>query len=240
MTTHCFNVEIAQKVGVNAAIIYQNICFWIEKNEANKKGFINGYYWTYNTWNAWCELFPYMGKYEIKAALQKLKSDGYIYWETGINKENTWDKTTYYRLVKKDSLDMGKNLTSTEEKTKHVYKDTDINTDINTDIKKTIQKKEIEIVDQHKEQFQIFWENYPNKKSKPTAYKAFLDAIKKTDLETLLRAIQAHKLTKSWTDKNGQFVPMPATWLNQERWTDELNINDVDDLTYINLVLGEN
>ena len=37
MSMHSFDPEIAKKVGVNAAVIYQNIIFWTEKNAANKK-----------------------------------------------------------------------------------------------------------------------------------------------------------------------------------------------------------
>jgi len=35
--THHFEVEDAEKFGVNAAIILSNIKFWISKNRANEK-----------------------------------------------------------------------------------------------------------------------------------------------------------------------------------------------------------
>jgi hypothetical protein len=34
---HSFDPEIAKKVGVNAAVIYQNIVWWTQKNAANKQ-----------------------------------------------------------------------------------------------------------------------------------------------------------------------------------------------------------
>lgn len=45
---HNFDINIAEKYGINAAIILQNMYYWIEKNRANEKHFHDGYYWTYN------------------------------------------------------------------------------------------------------------------------------------------------------------------------------------------------
>ena len=35
MSRHSFDPDIAAKVGLNAAVIYQNILWWCEKNAAN-------------------------------------------------------------------------------------------------------------------------------------------------------------------------------------------------------------
>ena len=32
------------------------------------------------------------------------------------------------------------------------------------------------------------------------------------------------KQTEQWKKDNGKFIPYPATWLNQERWTDEIKM----------------
>ena len=119
--THKFDSELAEKVGIEAAIIYDNICFWIAKNKANAKGFINNHYWTYNSWEAWQKLFPYMKKYTIKTALQNLKDCGLIDWETGLNPNNKWDKTAYYRLLNDAIIDSGENQSSTIDKINDEY-----------------------------------------------------------------------------------------------------------------------
>ena len=49
---HHFNIEIAEKLGIEEAILYQNIEFWTEKNKANNQEMINGYTWTYNSYEA--------------------------------------------------------------------------------------------------------------------------------------------------------------------------------------------
>lgn len=75
--------------------------------------------------------------------------------------------------------------------------------------------------------FEIFWSAYPKKKSKETARKAFEKAIKKTDLQTMLDAIEKQKTTSDWMDHGGQYVPYPATWLNAGAWEDEIKEEEV-------------
>lgn len=42
--------------------------------------------------------------------------------------------------------------------------------------------------------------------------------------EKILKALEMVKQTEQWKKDNGKFIPYPATWLNQERWTDEINM----------------
>ena len=74
-----------------------------------------------------------------------------------------------------------------------------------------------------KEDFELFWAEYPKHKGKVEAVKAFEKAIKKTDIDTLLNAVRAQKTCTQWVKDGGMFIPYPATWLNQERWSDELD-----------------
>lgn len=65
--------------------------------------------------------------------------------------------------------------------------------------------------------FDKFWTKYPKKVAKPSAQKAF-KRIKVTDsiLADMLTAIDTMKTTTKQ-----EFIPYPATWLNQKRWEDE-------------------
>ncbi len=76
--THSFDTEVAEKVGVNAAIIYANIVYWCLKNKANNDNYYDENYWTYNSVKAWKELFPYLGESQIKTALKRLEESGLI------------------------------------------------------------------------------------------------------------------------------------------------------------------
>lgn len=67
--------------------------------------------------------------------------------------------------------------------------------------------------------FEVFWEAYPNRVAKPAARKAFAKARPKVaDVEVLIAAVERQRDWDAW--QRG-FIPHPATWLNQERWTDE-------------------
>ena len=70
--------------------------------------------------------------------------------------------------------------------------------------------------------FARFWAEYPRKSNKPGAAKAFARiAPDEGLLLCMLGAIRKQKSTPQWTKDNGQYIPHPATWLNQERWNDE-------------------
>lgn len=68
--------------------------------------------------------------------------------------------------------------------------------------------------------FDAFWLTYPKKVGKDAARKAFSRV--KVPVETLLSAIEQQKCSRQWQEDGGQYIPNPATWLNQGRWQDEL------------------
>lgn len=79
-------------------------------------------------------------------------------------------------------------------------------------------KKEVE----KNNNFDSFWTAYPVKKGKGSAEKSWEKL--NPDLQTVLTAIEAQKKTDQWAKDNGKFIPYPATWLNQKRWQDEVEI----------------
>ena len=72
------------------------------------------------------------------------------------------------------------------------------------------------------ELFDLFWEEYPRKESKPAAKKAFDKIGPDRELvEKMIESIRRWKLTSQWKENGGQFIPYPASWLNQQKWNDE-------------------
>jgi len=71
--------------------------------------------------------------------------------------------------------------------------------------------------------FEIFWKAYPRKTNKGFAKKVF-DKLKPSDelLQKMLHAIEVQKRSV-WQDKDPQYIPHPSTWLNGERWEDEVH-----------------
>ena len=94
MSLHSFDPDIAKRVGVNAAVLYQNVLFWTEKNMANGRHIHEGLAWTYNSVRAWGELFPYLSSKQVRTALEKLVSEGLLV-EGNFNKMQI-DRTKWY------------------------------------------------------------------------------------------------------------------------------------------------
>lgn len=94
---HTFDIEIAKEYGVNPAIFLNNIAHWIKKNQANEKHFYEGRYWTYNSSEAFSELFPYWSTDQIDRLIKKCVSIGLLLI-SNFN-ETTYDRTRWYGLT---------------------------------------------------------------------------------------------------------------------------------------------
>jgi hypothetical protein len=71
--------------------------------------------------------------------------------------------------------------------------------------------------------FGEFWACYPKKVAKTKALKAWRALNPDADLvTTILAAVERHTKTPKWIKDGGEFIPFPATWLNQRRWEDEI------------------
>jgi hypothetical protein len=130
---HQFNVEIAKAVGVNAAIIFENLQHWCEKNAANGKHFYDGNYWTYNSVNAFGLLFPYMTGKQIRSAIDRLIAEDMIV--KGNFNVSAYDRTCWYMVKStcpKSHFDLPSRANQNAPQGEPIP---DINTDINTDNK---------------------------------------------------------------------------------------------------------
>lgn len=222
---HYFDVEVAKKYGVNAAIILANIAFWVAKNEANGEHFHDGYYWTYNSVSAYSEMFPYLTEKQIRTALETLRAENIII--AGNYNSDKRDRTLWYALTEKgrcicrignsdlpqkaDSFAPEGNSYSSNNNILNTTTDSkpDINAD--TEAQKTTD-----------ETFEEFWAAYPRKDGKKVARQKWNRL--KPDEETrkkILADIERRKRSPEWLKENGRFIPMPSTYLNQQRWEDE-------------------
>nr|UVN01759.1 MAG: hypothetical protein [Bacteriophage sp.] len=112
MKKHIFDIDVAQLVGLNAAVLLENITHWCEHNSANNTNLHDGHYWTYNSTKAFSELFPYMTVNAIRTALKKLKDNGLIL--TGNYNKSAYDRTMWYTLTEKAETLLGVNVHSDE------------------------------------------------------------------------------------------------------------------------------
>jgi len=75
------------------------------------------------------------------------------------------------------------------------------------------------------DEFLVFWGAYPKKVGKDAAWKAWNGRDgDRPEIDFVLEALNQQLSSDQWTKEHGQYIPNPATWLNQGRWADEIEI----------------
>lgn len=83
---------------------------------------------------------------------------------------------------------------------------------------------EIEVLNQKEMWFESFWEIYPKHQDKKKAKQKFLKLC--TDKKKYQEIMQGlRNVLPVWAKKDNKYVPMPTTWLNGERWNDEVDMS---------------
>lgn len=83
---------------------------------------------------------------------------------------------------------------------------------------------EIEVLDQKEMWFESFWEIYPKHQDKKKAKQKFLKACtNEKEYKAIMDGLR--NVLPIWAKKDTKYIPMPTTWLNGERWNDEVNVN---------------
>ncbi len=123
---------------------------------------------------------------------------------------------TRIRVARKREKDKGVtecNADVTPRNAKVTPSDTDTDTDTDT------KKKPPNPLKGECGGFDLFWSEYPNKQAKLAAKRAWLK-IKPDEREEVMSGIARWKRSESWLKDDGQFIPHPATFLNQRRFED--------------------
>jgi len=75
-------------------------------------------------------------------------------------------------------------------------------------------------VSDQQNRFEEFWQDYPKKSDKAKSKLAYAKAIKKASHELIIQSLINQKNGNQWGSI--QFTPMATTWLNGERWEDDV------------------
>lgn len=228
MAIHALEPEVAVEVGINAAIIYKNIQYWYDHNKKNDKNFFEGYYWTYNSMKAFRDDFPYLTDKQIRIALDTLENKGYI--KTGNYNKSAYDRTKWYADLRANRVALqGISICppgqmEVDEKANGIALQGEP-IPIDNTIISTIDKNNISPKPPYEDWFEEWWKAYPNPNGRRTAKKQCLNKFLKianleTEFPVMMKALEIQKVSKQWTEKNGQYVPMSLTYLNQYRWKD--------------------
>lgn len=109
-------------------------------------------------------------------------------------------------------------------------------TKCNTEKRREDQIIEDQIIEDKKREekdnwFEIFWKEYPRKVAKIKA-KTSWDKIEmdKSVFEKIMQGLRDYKTSDQWEKDDGEFIPHPTTWLNQQRWNDEFETGYGDEV----------
>lgn len=213
---HTFDVSIACEFGINAAVILHHIAYWVVRNEAEGVNVHEGVGWTFDSRRAYREKFPYLGERQIDTAFSKLLSAGLI--TSGRFNKRAWDRTLWYTLTEEGRrrLDV-----SHSDVLSHSIATFCGNGDRrNVSLQGSEMQQPIPHNYSIETQFNLFWSAYPRKEGKKAALRAF-SKLDSSVWPLLIPAVEKHKQRPQW--QNRQYIPLPATWLNGERWEDEVD-----------------
>lgn len=74
--------------------------------------------------------------------------------------------------------------------------------------------------------FESFWTAYPRKVGKGKAVDSWEKNKCSRIVEKIVLAVKNAKRSKDWMKEDGRYIPNPTTWLNQERWDDEPEMDE--------------
>lgn len=207
---HSFNTEIAAKYGVNAAVIFNHISYWLEKNAANNTNYYDGEYWTYSSIKGFKQIFHYMSENQIRTALKKLTDNDVL--KTGNYNKLAYDRTLWYAFGKigksiweKSQMEIEKITNGNYENHKPIPDNITNNiTDRRTDNKENIQKKAQckEIIDKFNSVCVSF-----NKVSKLTdaREKTIKARLKEYSMQDIITVFEKAEKSDFLKGKNGTF-----------------------------------
>lgn len=232
---HSFSIEYAAKYGVLEALIIKHFQYWIRANVDIPKMQIDGHTWTYTTVETIQKNICYYSVDQIRRAIKKLREANVIL--TANHNAVKYDRTTWYAFVDEDNFVCiskksspsnnnfevadSPNGSSSIAEPIHNTNNNNNNTNIcalsDEGAESAVRPSKHETVASAREEnFKEFWTAYPRKMNKGAARKAYAAAIKKADAATILDAVRKFKFPS-----DVQFIPLPSSWLNGERWLDE-------------------
>jgi len=89
--------ELAKLIGLNEAIVLQQIHYWIEINRQANKNFRDGRYWTFNSIKKWHEDNFYFWSFDtVKRTFSSLEKKGFLV-SGNYNRQN-FDQTKWYSI----------------------------------------------------------------------------------------------------------------------------------------------
>lgn len=236
------NPELATRIGLNEAIVLQQVNYWINDKEQGVN--FDGRRWVFNSYESWVKQFPFWSADTVKRAFTSLVKQGCLDVEQ-LNKSQH-DRTNYYtinhdcellndaeqvpssngancpdRQAQDAPMDEGKNarsLTVTTTKTTTETKSIGASADASAPARPAKQD--------YSPEFETAWDAYPKRaggNSKAGAFKAWKarlkDGVKPDDMLAGVKRYAAY--ARATGSVGTQFVKQAATFFGPDRHFEE-------------------
>ena len=226
--------SLAVKIGLNEAIILQQIHYWLQRSNNVR----DGYRWVYNSYPEWYKQMPiWKSETTMRTAFKNLEKQGLLI--TANYNKAKFDKTKWYRInYEKLSLleNEARSAKNWQTKSQDLADGSAKNWQTNTkrlpettsenSNKHSASHSNAQCVSQLEKEFEEVWSKYPNKKGKKQAfnhYKAWRKASVKHTNEYLLERLKKYL---TYCQQNNWYHPMNgSTWFNG-RFDDELEVDN--------------
>lgn len=94
---HSFDVHLATKFGVEAAILIHHFQHWVGVNKRLDRNYHEGKWWSYQTMTFIQSTFPYWSRDQIRRLLKTLLDEGVLVKDSFST--NVWDRTVWYAFA---------------------------------------------------------------------------------------------------------------------------------------------
>jgi|GEM_PF-769098 len=244
---HYFDIEIAEKYGIEEAIILEQIAYWIRHNEQNGTNFHDGLYWMYNSIPAFKKQYPYMSERKIRRVLKKLESDGVI--STGNYNKKGFDRTKWYtiNLEMKSTGDLlidscgqnghiepakvdgcsgqsGQMDAAKVDRPIPLVNQLEENINNSPIVDEKVKSKRSGVSNAAQEHFLKCWSMFPRKEGKGSVKDEAKRQLLRVPIEEFEKVMEKFKKAKDGVEK--RFIKTGGVYFNQEGWRDYFDPDD--------------
>jgi len=154
-----------------------------------------------------------LNEYKIERILKVLQNEQQITQQTSnINRLITISNWKSYQEIAQVTAQRAHNECTTSAQRPHTYNN---DNNVENDNNEERERGALRLFDE-------FWKEYPKKRGKDAAERIWIRRKLDPTALVIMAALQKQKNSRDWRKNDGEFIPNPATWLNQGRWKDEI------------------
>ena len=222
---------LAVKIGINEAIVVQQVHYWLERSNHD----YDGKKWVFNSLDKWCEQFPFWSKRTLERIFKKLEDENILI--VGNYNKLSFDRTKWYSINYDylQSVGMHSDKLTGSHSDKVAESDTDKMTGTIPETTQEITNKTTmckdaakadDVVKKRKpqkntysEEFEQLWSIYPKKRNKPKAYQRYKEALAKHHHhEVILYGVESYANECRQKNTGMEYIKMLEGFLNDERY----------------------